>query len=223
MPFQHRRRSRGSAVRHDKINGFSLAEMLIVLLIIGVMVAIAAPYIFSYKKLYKSEDQSLKIMDAMSEAAQLALNRRRTMRFEIDLTANAMLLIDENGTAPDTLVKSIPLESPGEVRVDAIPAGVSKPNPPNYNNAAFAPDTLGHMAGGTNVTGNTVWAARFQSDGSVVSAAGTPISANLYIWPPLTPGNAAARNNNEIRAITMFGGSGAVRYWKYNGTTFLPY
>ncbi len=160
------------------------------------------------------------MMDLMAETAQLAVTRRRTMRFELDLTSNEILLIDENGTAPDTLIKAIPLEKPSDVRVDIIPTGVSKPNPPNYTDITFAADTVGHYVGTTLVTGNSVWSARFTRDGSAVNAGNTPISVNLYIWPPITNGSTTPRNKLEIRAITMFGGSGAVRYWKYNGTTF---
>lgn len=204
-------------------SGFSIIELVIVLVIIAILSAISLPYIYSYKKLYKSEDQSLKVMDLMREAAQLALTRRRTMRLEIDLTANALLIIDENGAAPNTLIKSIPLELPREVRMDIIPAGVVKPNPPNYTDAAYSADATGHLVGGATVVGNTVWAVRFKSDGSAVNAAGIPISANIYVWPPVTVGSTTPRNTKEIRAITMFGGSGAIRYWKYDGATFVAY
>lgn len=206
-------------------SGFSLAELVIVLLIILILTVMSLPYIINYQKRYKSEDQALKVMDFMREANQLALNKRRTMRLEIDLTDNALLLIDENeaGASDDTEVKAIPLESPSEVRMDQIPSGVTKPNPPNYNDAAFAADTLGHKRAGVTVTGHNVWAARFKSDGSVVSATETPVSANLYVWAPVSAGNAAPRDKKEVRAITLFGGSGAVRYWKHNGTNFVPY
>lgn len=206
--------------------GFSLMELLIVLSVIAILTAISIPYLFQYQRLYQSEEQARKLMDLMQEANQLALNRRRTIRFEIDLTDNAALLIDENtvGTAADdTLIKSMPLLSTGEIRVDTNPSGVTRPNPPNYANATFTNDTLGHKVGSATVTNNSVWAARFRSDGSVVTAGNVPISATIFLWPPRTPGNAAARDNGEVRAITLFGGSGAVRYWKYNGTTFNAY
>lgn len=209
--------------RRQKDAGFSLLELLIVLVMMLVLTAIALPYLINYKTLYKSEDQSLRVMDLMREAGQLALTRRRTVRFEIDLTDNAVLIINENGAGPDTLVKSIPLEQVNEVRMDVIPDGITKPVPPDYNDAVFAADTLGHQSGGSTVIGNTVWAARFESNGSVVNAAGIPISVNLYLWPPLTPGDTTSRSTQEVRAITMFGGSGAIRYWKYDGTDFLPY
>ena len=160
-------------------------------------------------------------MDLMQETSQLAITRRRTFRFEIDLTANKLNVIDEAGTNADFLIKSIPLDKPADVRVDIIPSGVTRPNPPNYNNASFAADTLGHLEGSTTVSNNNVWAVRFQRDGSAVNVAGLPVSATLFVWPPASPGSSTPRNTKEIRAITLFAPSSAVRFWKYNGTTFV--
>ena len=70
------------------VSGFSMTELLVVLGVIGVMSVISLPYIVNYKKAYKSEDQALKVIDMMREAGQLALNRRRTIRFELDFTNN---------------------------------------------------------------------------------------------------------------------------------------
>lgn len=164
-------------------------------------------------------------MDLMNEAGQFALTRRKTYRFQIDLTAGRYLIIDENGagSADDRQIKSIPMESANDIRVDRAPTGVSKPIPPNYNDAVFAADTIGHQVGSTRVTGNNVWMARFKSNSSVVDAAGNPLSATLFIWSPRSPGNNAAREVRETHALTMFSGSGAVRYWSHNGTSFSAY
>lgn len=202
--------------------GFSMTELLVVLGLIAVMTAISLPYFYNYNRLYKSEQQAIKMVDLMREASQLAITRRRTMRVELDLTQNAFLIIDENGAAPDTRVKTIPLENVGNLRIDTIPAGVTRPNPPNYTDITFAADTIGHQFNGTTVTGNNVWAARFMSDGSVVNAAGVPLNATIYVWPPVTPGSATPRNVKEVRAITLFGGSGALRFWRHNGTALTP-
>lgn len=201
--------------------GASVVEIVMALVIIGILSAISLPYIVNYKKFYKSEDQALKIIDLMREANQLALAKRRTIRFEIDLTENAVLLIDQNASPSGVLIKKIPLELTRELRVDTIPTGVTKPNPPNYTDISFAIDTVGHLEGATTVTGHNIWAARFQRDGSVVNAGGTPISVNIYIFPPVSTGSTTPRNKNEVRAITMFGGSGAIRYWRYENTTFV--
>jgi Tfp pilus assembly protein FimT len=204
--------------------GVSAVEIVMVVAIMMILSSIAIPYMWNYKKLYKSEDQSLRMMDLMREAAQTALVKRRTIRYEIDLTDNSILLIDESQNAPKgQQFKKIPLELTRDIRVDTIPTGVAKPNPPNYADAAFATDNVGHMLGATTVTGHNVWVCRFKSDGTVVNSAGVPISANIYIWPPQSVGSLTPRTTGEIRAITLFGGTGAVRYWKYTGATFTPY
>ncbi len=214
------------AGRRNGMKGFSLPEIIIVLIIIAILSAISIPYIYNYTKLYKSEDQSLKVMDLMRETNQLALTRRRTMRFEIDLTDNKMLIIDEDTSVSPTVhkeIKAIPLEAVREIRMDIAPTGISNPSPPNYSVAAFAADTIGHKSGNITVTGHNVWAARFKSDGSVVKKDGSLVSATIFVWAPLVAGSTNPRNSKEVRAITMFGGTGAVRYWKYDGTAFKPF
>lgn len=226
MKANVKRKAAGTkAKRQRDMKGISVVELIIVLVIISILTAISIPYIYNYKKLYKSEDQALKVMDLMREANQLALVKRRTFRFEIDLTDNKALIIDENstGAADDKELKAIPLEPTRDVRMDAAPTGVTAPNPPNYNDAAFATDSVGHKSGGTTVNNHNVWVARFKTDGSVVKTNDTLVSATLYFFPPLTPGNANPRIIKEVRAVTIFGGSGAVRYWKHDGTTFQPY
>ncbi|MGB7210050.1 MAG: type II secretion system protein [Pyrinomonadaceae bacterium] len=208
-----------------KVRGYTLVELVVALTMVTILTAVSIPYLFNYRRLYRTEDQALKIMDLMREAGQLAITRRRIMRVEIDLTANQILLIDGNGPgdADDTEVKALPLDQVGDVRMDQIPLGVTPPNPPNYNAAVFAVDAIGHLRGATPVIGNTVWQIAFLTNGSVVNAGTTtPVSATLYIWPPSASASLTPRSTGEVRAITMFGGSGAVRYWKYDGTAFVP-
>jgi type II secretory pathway pseudopilin PulG len=198
-----------------------MTELLVVLGIVALMAVISIPYFLNYRKLYRSEDQALRIINLMQETAQLAMTRRRTFRFEISQTDNAALIIDEAGTAPDVLIKRVPLDPVAELRTDTNPSGITRPNPPNYNNAVYGVDSLGHLRGSTTVSGHTVWQARFRSDGSVVNAANNPVSATIFVWPPVSVGSSTPRNPGEVRAITIFGGTGAIRYWKYNGTTFV--
>lgn len=210
MPLRERRNHNVDARRSEK--GMSLVELVVVLTIMAILTAMSIPYLIRYTQKYKSEDQAIRVMDMMREAGQLALNKRRTIRFELDVNDSrrpVVRIVDEDGTqAAAFLTKEIPLEPVNEVRMEVPPAGVVQPSPPNYANAAFV--------GG-------VWTAYFHSDGTVRTATDTPISATLYFWPPKKePYDAAdlTARPGETRAITIFGGSGAVRYWKHNGTAW---
>jgi prepilin-type N-terminal cleavage/methylation domain-containing protein len=203
------------------LNGYSLIELLVVMAIILVMLAISLPYIFSYESLYKSEEQSLKIMDLMREASQRALSQRRAVRLEVDVTLNEVHIIDEESVGEDTLVKSQPVENVAVLRMDLSPSGINRPNPPNYPAAVFQIDDIGHSDGSPQpVIGNRVWAVHFRSDGAVVNQSNIPVSATLFIYPPTSASSNTAADPRQVRAITIYGGSGAVRYWKYNGTRF---
>jgi prepilin-type N-terminal cleavage/methylation domain-containing protein len=204
-------------------HGFSMVEMLVVVAIVMIMVAVSLPYAVNYRKLYRSEEQALKVIDLIRETSQKALNQRRTFRLEVDATTNTAMIIDENtSTEPDVLVKTIALDDPAILRMDVEPASIGRPNPPNYPTAVFADDEIGHMNGGTNVIGNRVWAAHFRSDGTVVNEGNVPISISLFVFPASSGSSDVPTDNKQVRAITIYGGSGAVRYWRYNGTTYNP-
>lgn len=188
----------------------SLIEIVIALALVTILTAISVPLIFNHSKAHKSEDQAIKVMDLMRETAQLALTRRRTMRFEIVWSDEPIArIIDENGAADDITVKTIPLEPVRVVRMDVAPDGVNVPSPLNYP-AVLIAGTL---------------SARFRSDGSVVNAADIPISGTLFSWPPKDDPydntDTEPRRIEEVRAITLDGAGGAIRYWKYNGTAFV--
>ncbi len=197
-----------------RIGGFSLIEILMVLVIIGILSAISLPYLFQYRKLYRTEDQSLKIMYLMREASQMATTKRRPILFEIDLDANEVRISPANG-APDILLKTIPLDPINEVRMDIMPDGVTMMGLQGYNAADYPIAT-------------ETWTAIFQSNGTVLNLGGLPVSSTFFLWPPVqTAGTTAPRSLNEVRAITIFGGTGDVRYWKFMNTgagyQFNPY
>ncbi len=205
--FNHERLKAGGSAA-----GFSLIELLVVCAIIGVMMAVAIFSVAGHKNAYKTDDETLRILNVLREASQLALTQRQPMRVELDATNKTITIVDENtaggGTGDDREVRKVYLEKIGDIRVDTSPAGVSKPNPPNYANASF--------------TGTPkVWKIWFKRDGTVTDSASVVTSATLFIWPPLPTNTNNAKDAKSVRALTIFGNSGAIRLWKYNGTTFL--
>jgi len=109
---------------------------------------------------------------------------------------------------PDVEVMREPLLfSPAEIAMTQ-PTGFGAPAAPyNYSGTPWA---------------DNIWTVFFHSDAkiTVVQASNTtPISGTLYFWVPA--GSDMPANNNEVRAVTFFGPTGEIRYWKYNGTRFI--
>lgn len=232
-------------------NGFSLIELLIVVAIISIMTTFAIFALVPHRNLYRTDDQALRILDFMRDASQRALTQRQVMRLEIDQTDNVIRIVDENlvgaGTADDGMVRQEPLENPANVRMYLNPAAagppiisgppdasggagpvavVSPPAPSNFPAAAYA--ACLHPLAVSHTAGHNGWTARFLSNGSVVDAgidaAGTNAtltSATLYLWPPQAGDPDTATTPGAVRAITVFGGAGAIRLWKYDGIAFV--
>jgi len=204
--------------------GFSLIELVVVLVIVGILVGITIFQLAGHKKAYVTDDQALRLLDFTRLASTQTLTERRTFRLEIDYTDNTVLLIDENGTgtSDDKEMRYEPLEKTRDVVLsNTVPSGVSTTGLPGYTTSVTGTDSLGHISlKGTNVSGHDVWSLRFRSDGTLVNNSNTIASTTLYIYPPgATTGTA--RVNTLVRAITFFGTSGAIRFWKYDGTQFV--
>lgn len=191
--------------------GFSVVELLIVAAVVCIMSAFALFAMQGHKDKYRSDDEIQRILDVMRESSQLALTHRRSMRLELNATQKWIRIVDENNTVSttdDVEVRRVPLQNSGLVKVDVKPSGVNAPNPPNYATAAFA---------------SSVWTLRYKLDGTVERTNGTVTSATLYVYPPSASNANVASNNKAVRALTIFGGTGAIKLWKYNGSTFTAY
>lgn len=193
--------------------GYSVLELLVVFGVLGVGMAISVPYFLNYTKRMATEDQTIKVIDLMRETAQMALTRRRTFRFELDTTdfnQPVARIFDEAGPDPDVLVKSIPLKPSSSVRFDQLPLSV---------------DTGSLRYPAFPVAG--VAAARFRSDGSVLNNDDALISGTLIFWAPkdhpFSAGDLNPRSLGEVRAISLYGGTGAMQALKYDGEKFVPW
>lgn len=197
--------------KNKSVEGFSLVELMIVLVIIGIMGGITGFYLSAHQKLYKPDDQALKIIDILQEARQLSLTKRETMRVEIDLTDNVIRLIDENRLATETddrAIRQIPLSNPSEVNVEqrATNIAANPPEPLPTKSAVFSPSIYPPSAT------HRVCTLRFKSNYQVVDEADTPTGITMHIWSPSKSNSSEA----EIaRAITIIGTTGSVRMWEY--------
>ena len=196
--------------RHGAARGFSTIELVVVVGIITILTAITVFSLTSGKRNYSTDDEAAKVVSLLREAYQRALAQRQTFKVEINLTRMEIRLTDEGrlpGGDEVELTRAV-LNEQVSLNRPAV-GGTPVPLPPapySYNPAAFATDTDGDL----------VWSARFRSDGSVMDAAGNPLSATIFF----APANFTERDANLVRAVTIFSGSGSIRAWKYDGTTF---
>ena len=205
--------------RKTNQSGYSLLELMMVMVIGFILMSASFFYLTSHKSLYKVEDQALELLDVLQEAKQFALNQRQTMRVEINATKNAILIIDENtatlGDSDDRIIKQVKLANSNEATVGTRPANISvEPGEPSpVPKPTFAPSS--HPL----TTGNSVVVLRFTSTGLVLSAGtnsvgsgSTMTGATIYVWRPK---KNAPTDSDLTRGITVLGASGTIRMWNY--------
>lgn len=198
--------------------GFSLVELLVVMGVVLILTTVSLFYLTAQRKLYNTDEQSLKIIDLIQEARQRSLTQRETLRVEIDLTSNTGRLINENDSSvatDDKVIRQVTFYPVSNVRADVRPTNVTTAPPEALPvpTAQFA-GSLHPLSAGHNVA-----TFRFLLDGTVVGpgtnatgSGATVTGATLYIWKP------KATNNNEsemTKAITILGATASVRMWDY--------
>ncbi|MCS6873135.1 MAG: prepilin-type N-terminal cleavage/methylation domain-containing protein [Pyrinomonadaceae bacterium] len=205
--------------------GFSLIELIIVITVAFILTGISFFLLTSHQRLFKPDEQVLKIADILQEARQRALTQRETMRVEIDLTDNSVRLIDENSPTThtdDKLIRQISLFPPQEVRIDTRPPGISF-DPPEM--ISVPPATFPISVYPPSVAHN-VCTLRFLRNGSVVNAGTDPIGSNasltsaaIFVW---SPRNGNPSQYEIARAITVVGTTGFIRLWEYDPNLSTP-
>lgn len=185
--------------------GFSAIELLIVVAIVIILTAAAVFTLAPQRRAYRTEDAASQVTNFLRDAYQRALSQRQTMSVQIDRANMLIKIIDENRLTIGDEIEVRRAKLNDEISLNQPAAGAGLVNPPpspyNYPVAGYS---------------NNLWEARFRSDGSVVDAAGNPLSATLFF----SLANMNSSDSNLIRAVTLFGPSGSVRVWRYTGQSF---
>ncbi len=199
--------------------GFSMVELLIVLTVITILTGISLFYLSGHQRLFRPDEEALKIIDIFQEARQRSLTQRETMRVEIDLNDSMVRLIDENlPNTPDDdrVIRSSVLLPQVDVKISSRPPDISTdpleimPVPIAQFKPSIYPPSASH----------NVCTFRFLRNGTVVNEGTDSIGSNavttgltLFIWSP----RQNSTTESEIaRAITVIGATGSVRFWEYN-------
>ena len=199
--------------------GFSLLEMLIVLVIIGLMSAFTIPQLLQQRRLTRSIGVTRQLMAQLRRARQMAMAERKAFTFSYDDVAKTITIIDHNNdrndpdsgkavltaggypsTTGSTVVSTYFLGVEGLVANDikyGIPTGLP----------TTASDPLADGVAKTDLVSNKL-NVTFQRDGSVINSTGTAKERitqdfGLYIYNEKAPAATAS-------AISVLGASGRV-------------
>jgi type II secretory pathway pseudopilin PulG len=206
--------------------GYSVLELMVVIGIVASMISIAVYSFMPARRVYGVDDAAGQVHRFMRDAATRALTHRQQARVFINTAATpidvpsatptiscpgrTIMLVDENtpGAGDEEEVRSEPLFLPDVVTIAQpanLPTATVRPAAPyNYSTAVFSSGT---------------WDAYFNPSGTVTSSGGTAKSATLYFYAPSPTAPANASSLSLVRAITVFGPTGNVRFWRYNVTS----
>lgn len=190
------------------VSGFTVLELVVVLVVMAVMAAVSVPQILVMRKLMRFNGVPLEIGAQLRLTRQLAMSQRQVFKFRYDDVTKQASIIDNqergtianplaNNTANDTVYRTVPLGRGG------LPPDLIAYGPP-----PGAPTSLPDGTPMTMLAGGRVEIV-FQPDGSVVDANGNPASAALFFHDAEMPDTTGV-------AISVIGAGGRVKNWRYS-------
>lgn len=191
------------AVKREKFlggsKGFSMPELLVVLLVIAILVVLALPQIISSRRLFRFSGLQRQISASLIEARQEAMSQRRPITLLYDDKDKQLVTYGGSfGVFGDASNKTIELSGAG-VSLDEIkygrPGGVPK-------------SALGDTTNMTALAKKKV-EITFQPDGSVLDASNNPQNNALFFYHSIYKKDGAF-------AVSVLGAGGRVKVWRYS-------
>lgn len=214
--------------RHKASPGFSVAEILIVATVAGVLCAIALPMAITQRRLFRTSAVSRELMVQMRYTRQLALSRRAAFTFQYDDSAKQIKIIGPipSGTAAlidgsypnntgSSVIMTVPLTQSGLSSSELV-EGIPTTSTGLPAGAPTIPTTaLSDGVSKSSLTSNQL-NITFQPDGSVIDSTGAPVNKGLFFF-----NNKAAQQT--ATALSVIGASGRVKIWRYttNGNAYV--
>lgn len=194
------------SMKKGKQKGFSMAELLIVVLVIAIIVVLALPQIMSSRRLFRFAGVQRQVVSAFREGRQQALSQRKPITVRYDNTGKRLLLSGGTFGSPGDGNNQI-----FELAGDGVTANELVYGRPDGASVA----ALGDGTNLTSLSGN-ILDITFQTDGSVVDASNNPQNKALFFYDTKTPTDTAF-------AVSILGAGGRTKLWRYssNGNVYV--
>jgi prepilin-type N-terminal cleavage/methylation domain-containing protein len=182
-----------------KQKGFSVPELLVVMIIIAIIGVIAIPQIIAARRAFRFSGMQRQIAASLTEARQEAITQRRAVTFHYKNATREVIIYGGGYGALNSSKNKIEQLSGAGVSTSEIvygrPSGVSS-------------DVLADGTDLTNLSGGTA-EVTFQPDGTVLDASGNPVNKALFFY----------HGKNALPtafAVSVLGAGGRVKIWRYS-------
>lgn len=186
-----------NSTRNSK--GFSIPELLIVLLVGAIILVLALPQLISSRRLMKFSAMQKQVAASLIEARQEAMSQRRAVTYAYDDRNKQIIIYGGSfGVFGDVKNKLHNLTGFG------VEAGDIRYGRPGGVSSAALNDT-------TNLTSLTrsLVEITFQPDGSVIDASNNPQNNALFFYHNKYRRDAAF-------AVSILGAGGRIKSWRYS-------
>lgn len=186
-------------VKLAKQKGFSLPELVIVLLVGAIILVVALPQIISSRRLFRFSGLQRQVATSLRESRQEAMSQRKPITFRYD-NANKRIVTYGGSFGALGDAKNIVVSLTGSgVESDDVKYG----RPTGVPTSALS-DTTNL----TNLSSNAV-EITFQADGSVIDASNNPQNRALFFY------HDKYRLDTAF-AVSILGAGGRIKVWRYS-------
>jgi len=182
---------------HHREQGFSLIEMMVVVLITMIVAAMALIALDPTRQQVQADAAMVQVASQLRLARETAIEQRRDVLVSFDTTANTITLTQQNLPSGSTVLSTIPLQVPA--RFMLMPGMSDTPD-------GFGDISAVYFEG---VTDGPVGMG-FQSDGTFIDGVGNLVNGTVFLGITGVPSSA--------RAVTVLGATGKIRMYKASGS-----
>ena len=187
-------------VMQSRQSGFTLIETMVMLGIVGTLSAMAIIQIGQSAQQMRADGAMRVVMGQLNTARELAISQRRYMQVQF--------------TAPNRIrVIRTDVNTSGNVTGTTLLSEAFFEGGVTYNRAASIPDTPDAFSGSSSINFGTATTIQFSTDGSMIDQSGNPLNG----WVAMAMPNIV----NSSRAVTVFGSTGRVRAYRWNGSSWV--
>ncbi len=186
-------------IKLKKQTGFSIPELIVVLLVGAIILVLALPQIMSSRRLFRFSGLQRQVATSLQEARQEAMSQRKPITFRYDNAAKRVVIYGGGfGVLGDVKNKVVILTGSG---VDSDDVKYGRPT-------GVSTSALSDTTNLTNLTSNAV-EITFQVDGSVIDGSNNPKNQALFFYHDKYRFDTAF-------AISILGAGGRIKIWRYS-------